>query len=496
MPELITTIGFFKERVNWTRCRHTPGDKLPLNVQNRTKHFLFKVAIEYTRSKGDAWEDDRRERYYFIPCILRDNILQSRVLTTDDQGYLEINFLDCSQGKRYHKKKVTISGDLDICTQIHHQIQEILSELKRPKRFLVFINPNSGHKKAGKVYGKYVAPLYDLCGVQTDVIVTSHAKHATEFLLSCDLKGVDGVIAVGGDGILNEVIMGVLKRTQIQRQVNYDDPNVAMEMSNLPVGIIPAGSGNVIAQYLYHTKCPFTAAAKILQGHTLQSNVASVHMDQKMSAVSSLILGFGLFGDMMKECEKHRNMGPSRYNVIPILSMMKRRTVDVNLSYQPMESNKKFRRQASCPGHCMQHDRLLKRAKSTSDILEDQEDKHWEKISDRVFAIDTHPIMMTPKDGKLGPSFGKDHLNVFMTGKCGLLSHVTQLAKVKEWDLHCYNTKFIREIQTQRFKIGISNTMKDKDFYINCDGEALLLTQPSFEVRLHRRVLTLFGQQL
>ena len=53
---------------------------------------------------------------------------------------------------------------------------------------------------------------------------------------------------------------------------------------------------------------------RIVQGHAVPSNIASVHMDGILKSVSALILGFGLFGDMVKDCEKYRKMGPSRYN--------------------------------------------------------------------------------------------------------------------------------------------------------------------------------------
>ena len=44
------------------------------------------------------------------------------------------------------------------------------------------------------------------------------------------------------------------------------------------------------------------------------TNVVSVHQGRKLQCYSSLLLEFGLIGEMMHDCEKFRWMGPNRYN--------------------------------------------------------------------------------------------------------------------------------------------------------------------------------------
>ena len=44
------------------------------------------------------------------------------------------------------------------------------------------------------------------------------------------------------------------------------------------------------------------------------SNVVSVHEGRHLTCYASLLVGFGLIGSMMHDCEKFRWMGPSRYN--------------------------------------------------------------------------------------------------------------------------------------------------------------------------------------
>jgi sphingosine kinase len=67
---------------------------------------------------------------------------------------------------------------------------------------------------------------------------TTHEGHAGEVVAALDPGSVDGVVCVSGDGLVNEVLNGLLRRD--------DDPRA----HQLPVGHVPAGSGNAIAKSL------------------------------------------------------------------------------------------------------------------------------------------------------------------------------------------------------------------------------------------------------
>lgn len=119
---------------------------------------------------------------------------------------------------------------------------------------------------------------------------------------------------MGGDGIYCEVMNALIVRTQKDHGVNVHDPDARIVPSTIPVGIIPAGTGDCVAQYLHGTRDVITAALHIVLGNTTPSNAVSVHQGGKLSAYAGLVLGFGLQGDMMYDCEKFRWMGQSRYN--------------------------------------------------------------------------------------------------------------------------------------------------------------------------------------
>jgi len=66
----------------------------------------------------------------------------------------------------------------------------------------------------------------------THVYLTEHAVHATQLAKTLCVNNVDIIIAVGGDGTLNEVVNGVM----LAKKVNPD--------SISSIGILPYGSGN------------------------------------------------------------------------------------------------------------------------------------------------------------------------------------------------------------------------------------------------------------
>ncbi|WP_313189816.1 diacylglycerol kinase family lipid kinase [Sphingobacterium sp.] len=100
----------------------------------------------------------------------------------------------------------------------------------RKKRILFVINPVSGGKKK-TTFNKQVLEVLDLNRFDPTFKITNHANHAYELAKSAIDEQYDAVIAVGGDGTINEI-------------------GTALLGSDIPLGIVPEGSGNGLALYL------------------------------------------------------------------------------------------------------------------------------------------------------------------------------------------------------------------------------------------------------
>ena len=92
------------------------------------------------------------------------------------------------------------------------------------------MNPISGTtNKAG--IPELIAKTLDTNTFDYEICLTEHAGHAFEIATEAKDNGVDVVVAVGGDGTVNEVARAIVH-------------------SNTALGIIPCGSGNGLARHL------------------------------------------------------------------------------------------------------------------------------------------------------------------------------------------------------------------------------------------------------
>ncbi|CAG8687571.1 2456_t:CDS:2, partial [Ambispora leptoticha] len=110
----------------------------------------------------------------------------------------------------------------------------IYKGIKREKRLKVIINPASGTGKASKIYEDQVRPIFERARCTIDAIYTEKRYHARDVAKNLNLSAYDAIVMISGDGIIHEVINGLLTR---------DD---AKDI-DIPLGIIPGGSGNAMS---------------------------------------------------------------------------------------------------------------------------------------------------------------------------------------------------------------------------------------------------------
>lgn len=110
---------------------------------------------------------------------------------------------------------------------------------QRP-RWLVVINPVSGNRLGLKVMDS-CRPLFEAAGIALNEVITTHQGHAGEVIAQLNIAAVDGVVCVGGDGIVYEVVNALMSR-----------PDADELVASLPIGVLPAGTGNSLSCSLLH----------------------------------------------------------------------------------------------------------------------------------------------------------------------------------------------------------------------------------------------------
>ncbi len=99
------------------------------------------------------------------------------------------------------------------------------------KKIKFIINPISGIGKQ-KIVESALGKSLDKSVFDYDISYTNAPEHATEICIEAVAQNYDAVVAVGGDGSINEIAKGIMG-------------------SDIVLGVIPTGSGNGLARHLH-----------------------------------------------------------------------------------------------------------------------------------------------------------------------------------------------------------------------------------------------------
>jgi len=180
----------------------------------------------------------------------------------DDETNIDPTLL----GYRYEKHrryKIQPTEDFAMASSLVKNIRNVAGLQPTNHRYLVVVNPFSGTKKGRETYENVVKKMLDESGIQHDVLITKRAGHAVERMMEQDkdapttdntdfggrdIAEYDGIVAMGGDGILAEVLKGLKTRS------DYDEV-----VRKLKFGIVGCGTSNgLAASVLYAAKVSST----------------------------------------------------------------------------------------------------------------------------------------------------------------------------------------------------------------------------------------------
>lgn len=165
------------------------------------------------------------------------------------------------------------------------------------QHFLVIVNPASGHRRGREVL-EQAKSLFHAAGAELDVRMCERPRHALEIASAVDLTPYDGCSIIGGDGTVHEVVNGLLSRG---------------EKIELPLGLIPAGSGNTLHLHQGGHDVP-ESVRRILAGQTTALDVARVTTGGDVIYCINIV-GWAAVVDINCLAEKMRFLGPMRYAV-------------------------------------------------------------------------------------------------------------------------------------------------------------------------------------
>ncbi|XP_017045554.1 sphingosine kinase 1 [Drosophila ficusphila] len=210
------------------------------------------------------------------------------------------------------------------------------------KQLLILLNPKSGSGKGRELFQKQVAPLLTEAETQYDLQITTHPQYAKEFVRTRKdlLDRYAGIVVASGDGLFYEVLNGIMERMDWRRVCRQ-----------LPLGIIPCGSGNGLAKSVaHHCNEPYEpkpilhATLTCIAGKSTPMDVVRVELaprDKHFVMYSFLSVGWGLIADIDIESERLRSIGAQRFTLWAIKRLITLRTYKGRVSYLLPVSNGK-----------------------------------------------------------------------------------------------------------------------------------------------------------
>lgn len=205
------------------------------------------------------------------------------------------------------------------------------------RTLLVFINPHSGKGRSLETFAHLVAPKLDSNLIRYEVVVTTGPNHARDVLIAKENLGMfNGILILSGDGLVFEALNGILSRV--------DAFNI---LSNLPIGIIPSGSGNgllcsVLAKHGVDLseKSVMNKSIEIATSPTVNAErvaLYSVKTETERYA-AFLSVGWGLMADIDIESEKWRKLGKHRFDIMGFIRSCNLRSYRGRLTYRPYKA--------------------------------------------------------------------------------------------------------------------------------------------------------------
>lgn len=216
----------------------------------------------------------------------------------------------------------------EACLEAREFGRQLIGSQERLRKATVILNPAACGGKANNLFEKNAAPILHLAGVEITIVKTDYEGQAKKLI---DLmEQTDMLIVAGGDGTLQEVITGLLRR-----------PDQDM-FSNTPIGFIPLGSHNSLSPSLHllsdnKVKNITSATLSILKGETVPLDVLQIKGEKEQPVFALMGLRWGAFRDVAATISKYWYLGPLKTNAAHWFRTLQEWPLvrDVSISYLP-----------------------------------------------------------------------------------------------------------------------------------------------------------------
>jgi sphingosine kinase len=232
----------------------------------------------------------------------------------------------------HRRFEVAPAEDFSYLTHLVRAIRK-LSNIPEQRRLLVVVNPKSGTQEGLSICDTIVVPVLEQAGIEHDIFNTTHERHAEERMKHgqedkiIDISQYDGVIAIGGDGIVHEILQGLSCRSDFKEIC-----------CKLKLGVIGAGTGNGLAKSLAHSSeqvcAPLDSIFLAVKGNSSWMDLAR-YTTQSAEHLSFLTFSWSIIADIDMESECISYIGSLRFDLWAVWRVIALRKYRARFSYLP-----------------------------------------------------------------------------------------------------------------------------------------------------------------
>lgn len=190
------------------------------------------------------------------------------------------------------------------------RIRLLCQDKAQNRRCLAIINPISGGKKGLKMFN-YVKPLFEASDIKfVDTIISNKQNECINILKEYNLSDIDLIIGFGGDGTAYEIFNGLAQ-------------NKNKHFRNIPVGLIPSGSGNGLASSFGGGGITLVSSVEtIIRGKiSCLDSIKVSYQGCLQPLYACMLVGWGAVTEYEKIADKIRFMGPYRLEIAAIFTI-------------------------------------------------------------------------------------------------------------------------------------------------------------------------------
>eukprot|EP00039_Didymoeca_costata_P006212 m.88351 g.88351 ORF g.88351 m.88351 type:complete len:392 (-) comp13161_c0_seq3:190-1365(-) len=211
-------------------------------------------------------------------------------------------------GNMIYNRYLSANERHELCLRAMAVGDQAISESNKTVNIHVVASTKSGKANVRSLFEEELRSIFHLAAIDYDIVVeTNFAGDAKEQMENLDIAKYNGICVIGGDGLLQEVVTGLMRR--------QDKNNV----EKFPIAHIPIGVSNMLAEALHTNKSHTTtsklgrACLSIAENKTKKVDVMQVSNKEGQTVYGVSCVGWGLTADAMSQAEDCGTLGSLKY---------------------------------------------------------------------------------------------------------------------------------------------------------------------------------------